>query len=216
MSLPPDLPGDAAPVLDLASTPVEHIGGAIVARAAKYYRMTRYIMVVVLIGAGGWFCYDGFVNWPAQNERFIADPANKYKPGDKIPHQPRDVWLNKAIGLSCPPLAILLLAWALYNSRGEITLDGNTLYVPGHPPVPLDAIRELNDRQWDKKGIAYVSYATPAKSGVIKLDDFVYDRPPIDAIHDRIVAHLSPPAAGDDGALSYETPKDQPLRNPAL
>src|SRR5947209_1590167 len=43
--------------------------GNVVARGATYYRTTRYIMVVLLLAMGGWFGYDGFKGWPAENER---------------------------------------------------------------------------------------------------------------------------------------------------
>src|SRR5437763_16992304 len=44
-------------------------GPEIVARAATYYRMTCYTMVVLLLGSAGWFAYGGWNGWPSENER---------------------------------------------------------------------------------------------------------------------------------------------------
>ena len=57
-----------------------------------------------------------------------------------------------------PVAGVAFLCWALYNSRGAYRLTGETLRVPGHPPIPLDRIEELDKDKWDKKGIAYVNY----------------------------------------------------------
>src|SRR5438105_10189665 len=71
-------PATAPPVPKLAApaqTPPESLPattktwstGDVVARGATYYRLMRYIMVLVLIGAAGWFAYDGYKGWPAEN-----------------------------------------------------------------------------------------------------------------------------------------------------
>ena len=86
-----------------------------------------------------------------------------------------------------PPLGLLVLGWSLYRSRGSYRLANNILQAPGHPPVPLEAIRSIDKTDWDRKGIAHVNYelANGAK-GTVTLDDFIYDRPPTDEIFRRI------------------------------
>jgi hypothetical protein len=183
----------------------------IVARAATYYRMTRYLIVAMLLGWGVWSIYDGFYKWPRDNRRYdeIASKmaeAQKAGRGDEQSklaaelknykkHTDLDVNLNRLFGIVFPPLGIAMLAWSLYNSRGEIRLTtGDVLHAPGHPPVPLDNLSELERKLWDRKGIAFVKYEVPGSPPAqIRLDDFVYERKPIDAIYDRIVAKFEPP-----------------------
>jgi hypothetical protein len=82
---------------------------------------------------------------------------------------------------------VLLLAWSIHKSRGVYRLAGQTLSVPGHPDIQLDDITRIDKQKWDRKGIVYLYYTTQAgQSGVIVLDDFIYDRPPTDEIYSRI------------------------------
>ena len=179
--------------------------GPIVARAGSYYRRTRYIMFVVLFGFGVYAIYDGFKGYPTHNRKFdeisrkIDQAANETeaaaakeelrKHGDK--QSDFNVLFNKIVGLALPPLAILMLVWVLYRSRGEIRLENETLHVPGHPPVPFAAVTAVDTRLWDRKGIAYVEYTLPEGArGKFTLDDFIYDRPPIDAIYDALTAYI--------------------------
>lgn len=180
----------------------------IVARASSYYRNTRYLMVLMFLGFGIACIWDGFSKYPKDNLEAFAKAMKlseaeraglttrqiiqrAEKSGVVLPHPAYDIPLNQALGVLLPPLALATLLWALYNSRGSYRLAANTLYVPGHPPVSLDAIVRLDKRKWDKKGIAYIDYELPgpAGRGRFKLDDFVYQRDPIDRIFSRIEAH---------------------------
>ena len=82
-----------------------------------------------------------------------------------------------------------------------VAYGGDVLSVPGHPDVPLEAIRQMDKSRWDRKGIAKVEYElAPGQSNRLTLDDFIYDRPPTDRIVERIEAHLarSAPRSGED------------------
>src|SRR5690242_4048200 len=91
--------------------------GPVVARAATYYRVTRYVMVVVLFGYGIWSIRDGFFRYPRENAE--AKAAGK----DVLPHAALDVPFNQVIGVLLPPLSIFMLIYSLRKSRGEIRLD---------------------------------------------------------------------------------------------
>jgi hypothetical protein len=160
--------------------------GPIVARYGQYYRNTRYLMFVLFMGFGIYCIYDGFYKYPLENDTAI-------KRGQRPPHGEYDAPLNKVLGCLLPPLAVFVLVRALHNSRGEVRLDGETLSIPGHPPIGLSAIRKIDKGLWDRKGIAYIEYESgePPVRGTFKLDDFVYDRPPIDAIMERIDAYAA-------------------------
>ena len=183
--------------------------GDIVARAGQYYRNTRYIMCALLVAAGLWFAYDGWVGWPAHNVK-VQEVKRRVEQAERSGDQAgaaaartelgklskektnSDIMLQKILAVSLPPVGIALLAWALYNSRGAYRLSGRTLHVPGHPPVALDQITQIDRALWDRKGIAYLNYEGAAKP--IKLDDFVYERKPTDQIFERIESELSPEA----------------------
>ena len=65
-------------------------------------------------------------------------------------------------------------------------------YALGHPAVPLASIKSIDDRLWDRKGIAYLDYDVNGQSGTITLDDFVYQREPVDAIYESVDRAVRP------------------------
>jgi hypothetical protein len=201
--------------MDPASTEVPpESPDEIVARAGTYYRWTRYIISIgLLIGYGGFFVKDGFFTWPQDLKRAQYLESIGSHPEVK-PHSETDIRFQQVLGVIMPSLGLALLIWTLYNSRGQYRLSGHVLYVPGHPPVPLESIVKMDKSLWDKKGIALIEYALPrgedsadttAQSGKLKLDDFVYDRGPTDAIVERIEQIIAPP---EDEAAATEPEAD--------
>jgi hypothetical protein len=159
--------------------------GTIVAKAGTYYRVTGIVMAVVMVGYGIWSIRDGFFSWPQQ-------VAQERAHGQKESHNHLSILMNQVLGVVLPPAGIALLFWRLYNSRGEIRMENSTVHAPGHPPVPLDAITALDRRLWDRKGIAYLTYEVAGTSPRnLKLDDFVYQREPVDQIYQRVEKLLS-------------------------
>jgi len=194
-----------------------------VARAGSYYRRTRYIMAILLIAGGAWFGYDGFVGYPRENQqlreinsqlaeaqknqdsgriRELSEQQKKFKRhSGELAHSEMDILIQKVLCFTLPPIGLLLLFWTFYNSRGAYRLANQTLYAPGHPPVPVDAIRKIDKRKWDRKGIAYLGYELPdGKTGTIKLDDFVYERHPMDEIFARIEQYTTESSPGESSA----------------
>ncbi|HZL34672.1 MAG TPA: hypothetical protein VFC78_05125 [Tepidisphaeraceae bacterium] len=183
----------------------------VIARAGTYYRNARYLIVALMLAAGLWFAYDGFINWPAEQQRYAA--ASKQDRGIMhAPHTDLDINLNRRFAYGLLPLAPILLAYFLYRSRGAYRLTGSTLYVPGHPPISFDNILALDKSKWARKGIARVEYQLPGgKPGVVKLDDFIYQREPTDLIVARIEAYIRPEGeasaqSGDEAALPLPSP----------
>jgi hypothetical protein len=192
-----------------ATTDQAVAGEDIVARGGTYYRYTRYAFSALILGFGLWFAYDGFHRYPMHNEMHrlhVLDPV-KY-PDDFPTHSQSDINLQRILAVVLPPLAIGMLGWTLYNSRGAYRLSGDTLRVPGHPPVPLNSITQIDLSKWDRKGIAYLDYELPTGKGRLKLDDFVYDRPPTDRILDRIKEAL-----GVESAAAQTPPADSPTES---
>ena len=180
----------------------------IVALPNRGFFIKRMIIAAVVIGFAGFFLYDGFVRYPDHNAQVhstaaaIADAESKHQIdlADKlnrdlkelgVVHQDRDIFLQKVIGFLLIPLGLYLFAKFLREGRGELKLADDTIHVPGHPPVPIAAITGLHNARWDKKGVALFDYKlADGTTGQFKLDDFVFNRPPTDAIHDELIEKM--------------------------
>lgn len=195
--------------------------GEIVARRDRAHYVKRCVLIPALIlFAGLYFLYDGYVGYPGHNRRFdeltlkakeARDRGDAKAEADLLqerksvtPHNEMDIRLQKVLGYALPPLAVLAFVFFSRQSRGQYRLAGDVLYAPGHPPVPLDAVREIDKTKWDKKGIAYVGYEIepvgggPARAGRVKLDDALYEQAPTTAILKAIEARVAPPAGEPD------------------
>ncbi len=162
----------------------------IVARAGRYYRVTRYIVVALFLVGGFMFLKDGFFQYPREEQDRKESIARGQPPLTKE-HTEADIRLQKMLGLALPPLGLLFLVWTLHHSRGEYRLQDGILSVPGHPGIPADSITAVDRRLWDKKGVAYVHFQLPGQAQTrCTLDDFIYQREPTDAIFDKIEASL--------------------------
>lgn len=176
-------------------------GGQIVASAARDFRWKRFALVGILLVYSGLSIRDGFSKYPAENA------AARDRGYQIMPHPGLDIQLNQDLGMILPPLALLFLFWTLYVSRGAYRVDGQEIHVPGHPPIPLSAIRKINRAKWDRKGIAYIEYEVPGTSETarFKLDDFVYQREPTDQIFAMIESSL-----GEGTSETSEEPHPSP------
>jgi hypothetical protein len=158
------------------------------AKGGRYYRNARLILAIGIFAFGMACIRDGYFKWPHDNDVARQDGF------DKAPHSDMDLLFNRVMGIGLPPLAVLLIFWARYNSRGEFRMSGQTVYAPGHPPVPLSRIDSLDKGNWDRKGVAVATYRLEdGRGGKIKLDDFVYERDGIGEIVRRIEHSLLPP-----------------------
>jgi len=171
--------------------------GEIVARAGTYYRVARYVLGLALVAVGCWYIHDGFIGYPRANLAWALD-----HPYDKPPHSDMDLLLQKTLGIVLPPAGVFLVIWAVYRSRGAYRLADGVLHVPGHEPIPLRQIEEVDKSKWDRKGIAFVTYRTSNdKQRTFRLDDFIYEQKPINQIRKQIEATLAPPTAIEDVAV---------------
>jgi hypothetical protein len=107
------------------------------------------------------------------------------------------------LSFALPVLALAMLLRTLYVTRGRYRLADDVLEVPGHPPVPLSAISQIDRRLWERKGIAMLDYElADGRRGRLKLDDYAYQRKPTDAIFARIEQSLMSAAAPEEPAAS--------------
>jgi len=176
----------------------------LVAEPDPGYRWKHLIVSVAMIGFGLWFAYDGWKKWPEENARIAQvqkekDAANASGDSAKVEalakelqdlnyHSEMDLGIQKILAIVLPAFGLFWGGWTIKDTRGVYRMQGNSLHVPGHPPVTVDDIRRIDKRKWDKKGIAFLHYEVgqPPTEGVLKLDDFAYDRKPTDEMLERI------------------------------
>ncbi|MGF1531629.1 MAG: hypothetical protein ACFCU4_09765 [Puniceicoccaceae bacterium] len=185
----------------------------ITAKASRSYRRTRYFVATIFFAVSLLFAYDGWVAWPAKNaeiEKLTAEKESALAADDKQridelevlledlgePKSDADLFIQKVFFIGLGPGAIILIVNALYRSRGAVVYDGSTVQLPDGRSVDVDSITEVDNRRWDKKGIAIFYYSDQQTSNRnFRLDDFIYDRPPIDRIHEELCKKLRPEAA---------------------
>jgi hypothetical protein len=199
-----------------ATAPISGTMQDLIASPDPGYRWKHLIMSVLLVAGGLWFAYDGWIKWPNENRR--ADHIQRDKDaasskGDKAEndrlakelaniskHSDLDIAIQKLLACALPAAGLFWGVWTLYETRGQLRMIGDTLEVPGHPPISYDNIRRIDKRKWDRKGVAYLHYehGIPPQTGVLKLDDFAYERKPTDEILERIERQVLPatPEAG--------------------
>ena len=163
----------------------------VIARSGREYRLRRGAFAILLIVMGLWFALDGFIRWPAEQRAFEQATPEQRALMTK-PHNDASILLQRLLALSLTPLGLILLPYFLYMSRGQCRLSQDTLYLPGHPPIPLQNVLELDKSKWDRKGIAYISYSVDGSSAnrSAKFDDFAYEQQPLHDIVKRIEEHL--------------------------
>lgn len=204
--------------------------GEIVARAGRYYRNTRYALLVMFLVMGGWFALDGWKRWPEENARvrdlkIQQQAAEEQKDQAELgrvnaelknykEHSDWDLLFQKILAIGLPIIGITLLVRALHNSRGEYRLSGTKLSAPGHPTIDLNEIEEVDNNLWDRKGIAWIKYKTAdGQTGEMRLDDFLYDRPPTDAIYERVAKHMGLDEEEDEDEEDEEENEDEETSN---
>ena len=173
----------------------------IIAPPGREYRVRRYLFVGLMVAAGLWFAYDGFIGYPRQWEKFSRMTPDE-RAHTTAPPPPFSIRIQKELALSLLLLAPTCFAFFMYRSRGNYRLERETLFVPGHPSVQFSQIVELDKSLWDRKGIAKVTYreSSSSASQTLKLDDFIYQYQPVRQIVERIEKYLesetpaSPPA----------------------
>jgi hypothetical protein len=170
---------------------------ALVARADFQYRWRVYAFFIIVVGYGLWSLHDGFIKWPADNQRWHEMEAKGLTAREiesmKLvpPHNEAGILINQALGVVLPSIGIPLFIWLMYRSRGAYRLADETLRVPGREPIPLDRIQSLDKSRWDKKGIAVVEYhAADGSARTFALRDMVYARKTTDQIVDHIEKSL--------------------------
>ena len=170
------------------------------ARISKEWRRRMTLMALMLNGSGLWFCYDGFVAWPAEAARYqqlqtvtagtvpegtkldAENPAvvrawseyaatNDLNP--KVPKNrtPGDLTGQRVTGGIMLGFGLLFVAWVALQHRKSVRADGDIITGPNGETMHLDTVVDMDRRKWAKKGIAYAIYEKDGKRRRLCLDD---------------------------------------------
>lgn len=157
-------------------------------------------MAIMLNGSALWFCYDGFIAWPGEVQRYhqleavTADivPAGA-KPTDKDPavtrawaayaaahdlnpkvpknRTPGEISGQRIIGGILLAAGLGFIAWMALQHRRSVRADGDIITGASGETVHFDTIVEVDRRKWVNKGIAYAIYEVNGKRRRLCLDD---------------------------------------------
>lgn len=166
------------------------------------YLMRYVVMAAILLGAGLWFGYDGFIAWPrglpaakAYDElRDIRDADLRMERWQTLvekngwpastPEQTAEELQGKIRGqyfyMALCFLGGIPALLYYFGSRGcwiETTEDGFT--TSWGQQVKFSDVKLLNKKRWAKKGIAVASYDQAGVTKKLVLDDFKYEREPL-------------------------------------
>jgi len=158
------------------------------------------ILFLMFFGLAAWFLLDGYVNWPAEAERYEAFAeirnqlveAGEAEDGEsqtvllawkryaeneglsaKVPKERTESSIReqRVIGWVLMVFAVGFGIWILLNHRLSVRAEGETIIGASGQRVALDSIVATDRKKWEKKGIAYAIYEENGKRKRLTLDD---------------------------------------------
>ncbi len=170
------------------------------ARISKEWRRRMIFMGAMIWGSAGWFAYDGYVAWPAEEQRYqqlVELTADVVQEGDKITEKNPEVkqaWLTYATANDLKPkvpkhrsagdlagqryiagfftlIGVIFTSWVLLQHRKDVRAEGEVITGAGGETVNFDEIIEMDRSKWETKGIAYAIYQREGKRRRLCLDD---------------------------------------------
>ncbi len=130
--------------------------------------------------------------WPVV---FSGDAPGRPHPGWDIPTQ-------KVLGFICLPLG-LVVGFGFVRQIGRwIEVDEQGLTASWGPKMVWSQIVRLDKSKWQGKGIAYLHYGDQTGDKRLKLDDWEYEREPMQAIEAHVERHIDPQRISGDVAAN--------------
>ncbi len=170
------------------------------ARISKEWRRRMIMMALMLNGSGLWFCYDGFIAWPAEEKRYqqlvtltagtldvdekptdknpdVVRAWNTYAAANQLPEKlpkhrsPDDLSGQRIIGGIFMAFGLSFVGWVALQHRKSVRADGDLITGANGETVHFDSIVDMDRRKWANKGIAYAIYEKDGKLRRLCLDD---------------------------------------------
>lgn len=167
---------------------------------SKEWRKRMFFMGFMIWGSALWFAYDGYIAWPAEEQRYqtlVTLTADIIEEGDKITEKNPDVkrvWETHASQNDLKPkvpkhrsdgdlsgqrgiagvgiiIGLIFTAWFFLQHRKSVQADGEIITGSNGEKVTFDSIVDMDRRKWAQKGIAYAVYEENGKKRRLCLDD---------------------------------------------
>ena len=168
------------------------------------------VIGLVALFMGFYFLYDGAIGYPATQHIQLEylwikeQHQNEYQqhwvelaqtngwsiedPGP--PMSTWDIYTQYIIAAVLLPVGLIVLTFFLLNLRKWVEMDEHGLRDHTRRGIPWDQIQSMDKTRWKTKGIAVVSFQHDGRQRRLVLEDWKYDRKPIDRIVDRIDQQL--------------------------
>lgn len=170
------------------------------ARISKEWRKRMFFMGFMIWGSALWFAYDGYIAWPAEEERYqklveltaelveadekITDKNPEVKRAweayaaendlkSKVPkhRSAGDLAGQRGIAGFGTLIGLIFSIWFWLQHRKSVRADGEIITGAGGEKVEFDWIIETDRRKWETKGIAFAIYEKDGKKRRLCLDD---------------------------------------------
>jgi hypothetical protein len=167
---------------------------------SKEWRRRMIFMGAMIWGSGLWFAYDGYINWPAEEQRYqvlVELTADVVAEGDKITDknpEVKQIWETYAAENDLKPkvpknrtdgdlagqryiagfftiIGVIFTSWVLLQHRKSVRADGDVITGADGESVTFDEIVDMDRHKWESKGIAYAIYEREGKRLKLCLDD---------------------------------------------
>jgi len=179
----------------------------------KRYSRRFLIMGAAICGFSLWCLYDGFINWPHEQERGLAfdklsvdgrqnewDEFAKAKgwstspPTAPLPEEEFDtkIKLQYAMAALTATIGLPMLLLALKSRGNWIEWNGSAITTSWGESFNADQILLIDKKRWQKKGIAKVTYQDGESKRRFVVDDFKYERPTMDQILYELEQRIDP------------------------
>ena len=159
-----------------------------------------FFMGFMIWGSALWFAYDGYVAWPAEEERYqklVELTADLVEEGEKItdknpeakrtwevfaaendlkskvpkPRAQGDLSGQRGIAGFGTLIGLIFSVWVWLQHRKSVRADGEIITGAGGEKVEFDRIVDTDRRKWETKGIAYAIYEKDGRKRRLCLDD---------------------------------------------
>lgn len=151
---------------------------AIEAPLSKFKKNNLKIFIVILIGMGIWFAYDGY-----KNEKFIEEHTEDGKEDSTLVFNRKSPPYFIAAGVLCGVYLFLI-------KDRKIIADESGLVINDKLKIPYDSIQQINKTHFDSKGYFAITYKNESGKEInCKISDRTYDN--LSAVVNEIVGKIS-------------------------
>lgn len=160
-------------------------------RISGAWRNRMILLVIFIFFWGLWFLYDGYHEWPARNDRYLAYQelveagqedrwpevtAQQGWPSD-VPERffrSDELLVQQIIGIVLSGLGLWALIHFVRGMRQTLWAADGVVHGPGGEQVSYESVRSIDMRKWNSKGIAVLVYEEDGEEKRLVVDDYKF------------------------------------------